>query len=70
MLIRAHGSGLVAHTLNFDYEVRSAVEAFSELPNTKADDDMLELAQHIIKKKAGRFDPTTSMTATMQRWSS
>jgi DNA end-binding protein Ku len=58
-LIRAHGNGLIAHTLNFDYEVRSAVEAFSELPNAKADDDMLELAQHIIKKKAGRFDPTT-----------
>ena len=32
VLIRAHGDGLIAHTLNFDYEVRSAEEAFSELP--------------------------------------
>ena len=24
VLIRAHGDGLIAHTLNFDYEVRSA----------------------------------------------
>ena len=58
LLIRAHGDGLIAHTLNFDYEVRSAEEAFSELPDAKADDDMLELALHIIKKKAGRFEPT------------
>jgi non-homologous end joining protein Ku len=54
VLIRAHGDGLIAHTLNFDYEVRSADEAFSDLPATKADEDMLDLALHIIKK-AGRF---------------
>jgi DNA end-binding protein Ku len=59
VLIRAHGGGLIAHTLNFDYEVRSAKEAFTEVPDAKADDEMLELALHIIKKKAGRFDPTT-----------
>jgi non-homologous end joining protein Ku len=33
VLIRAHGEGLIAHTLNFDYEVRSAEEAFGELPD-------------------------------------
>src|SRR5690348_1558841 len=38
--------------------VRSAEEAFSGLPQAKADDEMLDLALHIIKKKAGRFDPT------------
>jgi DNA end-binding protein Ku len=59
VLIRAHSAGLIAHTLNFDYEVRSAKEAFSKLPDAKADNEMLELALHIIKKKAGRFDPTT-----------
>jgi DNA end-binding protein Ku len=59
VLIRAHGEGLIAHTLNFDYEVRPAEEAFRELPAAKADDEMLDLALHIIKKKAGRFDPTT-----------
>jgi DNA end-binding protein Ku len=59
VLIRAHGDGLIAHTLNFDYEVRPAEEAFGELPTAKADDEMLDLALHIIKKKAGRFDPTT-----------
>ena len=59
VLIRAHGDGLIAHTLNFDYEVRPAEEAFGELSAAKAVDEMLDLALHIIKKKAGRFDPTT-----------
>ena len=58
VLIRAHGQGLIANTLNFDYEVRSADEAFDELPAAKADEEMLDLALHIIKKKAGQFDPT------------
>ena len=49
---------MIANTLNFDYEIRSADEAFSELPAAKADAEMLDLALHIIKKKAGRFDPT------------
>jgi DNA end-binding protein Ku len=57
VLIRADGAGLIAHTLEFDYEVRSAEDAFGELPASKADDEMLDLALHIIKKKAGRFDP-------------
>jgi DNA end-binding protein Ku len=57
VLIRAHAEGLIANTLNFNYEVRPADEAFKELPAAKADGEMLDLALHIIKKKAGRFDP-------------
>jgi DNA end-binding protein Ku len=57
ILIRPHGEGLIATTLNFDYEVRSAQEAFSGVPAIKIDDEMLELAEHIIKTKAGVFDP-------------
>jgi len=57
ILIRPHGDGLIATTLNFDYEVRSADDAFSDVPAIKIDDEMLELAEHIIKTKAGKFDP-------------
>lgn len=57
ILIRPHGDGLLATTLNFDYEVRSAEDAFSDVPAVKIDDEMLELAEHIIKTKAGEFDP-------------
>ena len=56
LLIRAHGDGLIATTLNFDYEVRSAEEAFKDIPATKVKGEMLELAEHIIRTKKGKFD--------------
>lgn len=57
VLIRPEGQGLVATTLNYDYEVRSAEEAFSDVPDVKLKGEMLELAEHIINTKKGRFDP-------------
>ena len=59
LLIRPHGKGLVATTLNYDYEVRSADAAFDDLPDLKLKDEMLELASHIIDTKKGKFDPST-----------
>jgi DNA end-binding protein Ku len=59
VLIRAQGPGLVANTLNFDYEVRSARRAFASIPERDVDDEMLALARHIIATKAGSFDPTS-----------
>lgn len=57
VLIRPHDEGLIGTTLNFDYEVRSAREAFSEIGEHKTNGEMLELAQHIINTKSGKFDP-------------
>jgi DNA end-binding protein Ku len=57
LLIRPHDNGLIATTLNFDYEVRSADEAFDGLPKRKIAAEMLDLAKHIIKTKRGKFDP-------------
>ena len=59
VLIRPHGKGIIATTLNFDYEVRDEAEAFSEIPKIKIDKEMLDLAGHIIGTKMGRFDPKT-----------
>ena len=56
VLIRPHGDGLIASTLNFDYEVRSPEEAFEDLPDVKIEGEMLELAEHIIGTKTGSFD--------------
>lgn len=58
LLIRAYDDGLVATTLNFDYEVRSAKEAFDQIPDIKIKGEMLDLAEHIIKTKNGKFDPS------------
>ncbi|MGX1743238.1 non-homologous end joining protein Ku [Bosea sp. NPDC055353] len=57
ILIRPHDTGMIATTLNFDYEVRPVESAFDDIPKLKIEGEMLELAEHIIRTKAGRFDP-------------
>jgi DNA end-binding protein Ku len=57
VLIRALDGGLVASMLNYDYEVRPASQAFSEIPAKEITGEMLDLAVHIIKTKEGAFDP-------------
>ena len=57
LMLRPEGPGLVAHTLNFDYEVRPAEDVFRDLPDIRIEGEMLELAKHIIGTKAGKFDP-------------
>jgi DNA end-binding protein Ku len=59
VLIRPHGKGLIASTLNYDYEVRSSDKAFEEMPKLKIQGEMLDLAKHIISTKKGEFDPAT-----------
>lgn len=57
VLIRPQGRGLIATTLNFDYEVRDPAESFGDIPKLKIDPEMLDLARHIIETKMGDFDP-------------
>ncbi|MBY3104522.1 Ku protein [Rhizobium laguerreae] len=59
VLIRPHGKGLIASTLNYDYEVRSSEKAFEDMPKLKIEGEMLDLAKHIISTKKGEFDPAT-----------
>ncbi|EPE96811.1 non-homologous end joining protein Ku [Rhizobium grahamii] len=59
VLIRAHDRGMIATTLNFDYEVRPSDQAFKDIPDIKVEDEMLDLAKHIIETKKGDFDPST-----------
>ena len=49
--------GLVGTLLRYPYEVRSADEYFDEIQDVKVTKDMLDLARHIVEKKAGRFEP-------------
>lgn len=57
LLIRPHGKGMIANTLNYDYEVRSAEAAFDKVPKVKVSKDMIALAKHIIGTMKGEFDP-------------
>lgn len=57
LLIRSSDEGMVASTLNYDYEVRPAKEIFSDIKSFKIEGEMLDLARHIIDTKKGKFDP-------------
>jgi len=59
VLIRPHGKGLIATTMNYDYEVRSSKKAFEKMPKLKIEGEMLDLAKHIIATKKGEFNPAT-----------
>jgi DNA end-binding protein Ku len=49
--------GLLGITLRYPYEVRKQSDYFDDIPNEKIPKDMLDLAQHIVKSKAGHFHP-------------
>jgi DNA end-binding protein Ku len=49
--------GLMGTLLRYPYEVRSEDEYFDEIQDVKVTKDMLDLAKHIVEKKAGSFEP-------------
>lgn len=55
--VRACGRGLVMETLRYADELAKAQSYFRDIPETKVDEELLELAESLIAKKAGDFDP-------------
>jgi DNA end-binding protein Ku len=58
IMIEPLGKGLLGTTLRFDYEVRDEKDYFTDIPSPRISKDMVELASHILQKKATSFDPT------------
>lgn len=59
MAIEPRDEGLVAYTLRSRDEVRDAGEAFEDIPATKADPAMVDIAEKIIAQLSKPFDPST-----------
>jgi len=57
--LQAYDKGLLGTTLRYPYEVRSAEDYFCDLPELTIAPDMLTLAEHILDRKAGEFNPAT-----------
>src|SRR5688572_8393751 len=51
------GRGILLETLRYADEVHKANSYFREIEDKKPDEDMLELAEMLIEKKTGEFDP-------------
>ncbi|MEJ7925359.1 Ku protein [Sphingobium sp. AN641] len=50
------GRGMVLETLRYADEVNKAASYFRDIGDSKADEDLLDLATTLIEKKAGKFD--------------
>jgi DNA end-binding protein Ku len=53
------GRGMVLETLRYADEVNRAQGYFRDIPDEKPDDDLLDLAEALIEKKSGAFDPAS-----------
>ncbi len=59
VVIEPLDKGLLLTTLRYRNTVREPDSVLDDIPAVKVDADMIDLATHIISKKAGTFDPDT-----------
>lgn len=55
--VKPCGRGLVMETLRYADELAKAQSYFADIPTDKPDTELLELAESLIAKKTGDFDP-------------
>jgi DNA end-binding protein Ku len=58
LALEPRDKGLVAYSLRTYEEVRKPVDYFASIPDVKADQNMIEIAEKIIDQQEGPFDPT------------
>ena len=51
------GKGLLLETLRYQNELRAADPNFADIPDLKVDEEMIELATELIRRKSRPFDP-------------
>ena len=51
-------AGMMAYTMRYQEELRDPAEYFRDIKKVVVNEDSLELAETLIKKKAAKFDPT------------
>jgi DNA end-binding protein Ku len=59
LLLEPRGNGLLGKTIRYGYEVRGEDSYFADIPDVKIDPELLDLAEHIVGSKMGKFDPAT-----------
>src|SRR6202051_324104 len=58
IMLQPWDGGLLGMTLRYPYELREAKDYFYDIPDMKVEPELLALAQHILKTKEAKFDPT------------
>src|SRR5215475_10195209 len=59
MMLEPFGKGIMGTTLHYPYEIRSDEAVFEEIPDLKLPDQMVGLAEEIIDRMTGKFEPET-----------
>jgi DNA end-binding protein Ku len=57
MMLEPFGKGIMGTQLHYPYEIRSEEAVFEEIPDLKLPDQMVGLAETIIDKMSGEFEP-------------
>jgi len=57
MMLEPFGKGLMGTTLLYPYEIRGEESVFEEIPELKLPDQMVGLAEEIIDRMTGEFEP-------------
>ena len=57
MMLEPFGKGIMGTTLHYPYEIRSDEAVFEEIPDLKLPDQMIGLAEDIIDRMTGEFEP-------------
>jgi DNA end-binding protein Ku len=57
MMLEPFGKGIMGTLLHYPYEIRSEESVFEEIPEMKLPDQMVGLAETIIDKMSGEFEP-------------
>ena len=57
IMLQPRGKGILATTLRYPYEVRQDAEYFGGIPEIELPKEMLEIAEVIIDRKSGHFEP-------------
>jgi DNA end-binding protein Ku len=57
MMLEPFEKGIMGTTLHYPYEIRSEEAVFEEIPEMKLPDQMIGLAETIIDKMTGEFEP-------------
>ncbi|MBV8190415.1 MAG: Ku protein [Alphaproteobacteria bacterium] len=59
LMLQPRGKGMLATTLRYPYEVRQDAEYFDGIPELKLAPQMIDIAQELIARSAGHFEPDT-----------
>src|SRR5437588_3587911 len=57
LAVETRGKGMIAYTLRMANEVRNPEDAFRDIPESKPDKQMIEIALKIVEQQEGEFEP-------------